>query len=153
MKIKIFPTIPHLLASLVLLFSKNGSALACKPSQHFNAQFEVMGDRLSGSEAGRLGAWITDMQRNYPKRPFFLLITYQDEARPDEEIAERRGKWVKDFLIQMGEDPNAIIYGGTTLWKAENVGAYSTAQPTTLGIEFGPGCPNACCDASAPVAH
>ena len=88
-----------------------------------------------------------DMQKTYPNRPFFLLIAYQDEAHPDEAMAARRGQWVKDFLIQMGEDRKAVIYGGTTIWKAEYVGPHSTTRPTTLGIEFGPGCPNGCCTA------
>ena len=143
----ILSSIRHSPKILALSFALNNNAIACQPGQHFNVQFEASSDRLTGSEAGRLGAWVTDMQKTYPNRPFYLLIAYQEEAHPDEEMAERRGQWVKDFLVQMGEDRKAVIYGGTTIWKAENVGPYSTTRPTTLGIEFGPGCPNGCCTA------
>lgn len=87
------------------------------------------------------------MQRKYPNRPFFLLIAYQDEAKPDEALAERKGKWVRDFLIQMGERPDAVVYGGTSIWKAENVGPYSSSRPSTLKVQLTPGCPNDCCGA------
>ncbi len=87
------------------------------------------------------------MQKNYPNRPFYLLIAYQDEKHPDEELGKRKAQWIKDFLVEMGEKQNSVVYGGTSIWKADNVGEYSNVRPSTLYIEFKPGCPNGCCTA------
>lgn len=134
----------------ILLMTASGNTAACQASEQFNVQFEESSDRLTGNEAGRFGSWVMDMQKKYPNRPFFLLISNQDEKHPNEEIAKSRGAWVKSFLIQMGEDPKAIVYGGTSVWRAKDVGPDSSARPTSLSVEFNPGCPNRCCTGTAP---
>lgn len=140
--------IRHSLLILAISLTSVNNSIACSPAEQFNVQFDEGSAQLNGSEAGRLGAWVTEMRQRFSNRPFYLLIAFQDENKPDEDLAERKGKWVKDFLIKFGEDPDAPIYGGTTIWRAENMGGQNTARPSTLSIELAPGCPNPCCRAN-----
>ncbi len=141
---KILPLAPCLLA--FFLFLANGSASACKPGEYFNAQFPEGADRLSGTEAGKLGAWAAKLKQ-YPKHDLFVLVGYVDENNPDESLAERRAKWVKDFLIEMGEEGKRVAYGGAETYKRERIGKYSSIKTSTIAIDFLPGCPNGCCTA------
>ncbi len=143
---KILPLAACLLA--FFLFVVNGSATACKPGEQFDVQFSGTEDTLTGEEAGRFGAWVVDVGKKYPNHSFFMLVANQDEKKPDATLGERRYKWARSFLIQMGENPDRIVYGGTSIWRAKEVGPYSSARPSSLTVEFTPGCPNRCCEAN-----
>ncbi|MDF3887593.1 hypothetical protein ACU4GI_24410 [Cupriavidus basilensis] len=125
-----------------LLFGVNNS-IACNPGEHHYVHFADSSDELSGAEAGKLGSWIVSLKK-YPNHQIFLLVGYVKPAEKSEILAKRRAKWVKDFLVQMGEDSDGVVYGGTTVYSAEKVGN-SGASPSALAIEFVPGCPNPCC--------
>lgn len=102
-------------------------------------------DRLSGAEAGSLGAWVSTLQRDYPNHAMLLLVGYIEKEGDNEDIVKRRAAWVKDFLINMGEDPAGIVWGGTSVYRTENIGSYSSATSSTIAIEFLPACPHECC--------
>lgn len=119
--------------------------MACSPGKQFNARFPSASDQLSGSEAGRLGAWVAQMQRIYPNRAMFLLVGYVEKAGTEEELARRREAWVREFLVRMGEDDKTIVWGGTTVYRPEDVGKYSNITPATIAIDFLPACPHECC--------
>lgn len=137
--------------SLIALALVCGSAiaLACKPGEQFNARFFTEADQLAGAEAGRLGAWVAEMQRSYPKRDLFILVSYVKERGASEAIAKRRADWIKDFLVSMGEEPKTIVYGGATVRLNPTGRDYSGATDSSVAIEFGPGCPNRCCKAKS----
>lgn len=120
-------------------------AFACKPGEQFYARFSAEADQLAGAEAGRLGAWVAEMQRNYAKHDLFILISYVKERGESEAIAGRRADWVKDFLVSMGEESRTIVYGGPTVRLNPTGRDYSGATDSSVAIEFGPGCPNRCC--------
>jgi hypothetical protein len=119
--------------------------MACSPGKQFNVRFPAGMDRLSGAEAGSLGAWVSTLQRDYPNHAMLLLVGYIEEEGENKEIVERRAAWVKNFLIDMGEDPADIVWGGTSVYRAENIGSYSSTTPSTIAIEFLPACPHECC--------
>ena len=137
------------LTLLVLLLAID-RAFACKPEQHFNANFSDTADQLSGTEAGNLATWVKSLQNDYSNHDLFVISSYVKSSSQPEDSAARRTKWLKDFLVAAGEDENSIVSAGTQVYKPENF-FYTKITPSTLIIEFVPGCPNPCCLGANPV--
>ena len=136
--IKTFLTI-----SAFLSFSS--SAFACKPGgTHFYTHFPEWADRLDGDEAARLALWASDMKKTYPNRQLYVLVGFKDVGQQTEDLAQRRAEWMKRFLVGMGEDSKGIVFGGAEKYHSD---PHSGVTPSTLMIEFIPGCPNGCCTA------
>jgi hypothetical protein len=98
---------------------------------------------LEGGEAAKLASWTIEMKK-YPNHQIFVLVGFKEVGQQTEDLAQRRAQWVKSFLMGMGEDGDRIVFGGAEKYHSD---PYSAVTPSTLMIEFGPGCPNGCCDA------
>jgi len=123
-----------------LLFANH--ATACKPNIHFHAQFYSASDQLKHGEAQRLAIWVNELGQ-YTHHEIFVIVGYTDDVQ-NEPLAEKRAKRIKELLVRAGESGEIIHFAGTEKYVAD-YHRHNDVTPSTLIIEFGPGCPNPCC--------
>ena len=132
------------------LISFHSGAFACSPGENFNAHFDGISKQLSAREAGRLAKWLGYL-RKYKNHQSFMISGYVDRDGLTEDLANSRADWIKGFLIGAGEEGSRVIFVGAEPFRVGN-GEYAGITPSTLIIDFLPGCPNGCCTADGEPA-
>ncbi|MBR7979870.1 MULTISPECIES: OmpA family protein [Burkholderia cepacia complex] len=146
MRIFITPLIVFVATSLIL--SANATA-ECQgpqnlPSRQFFVAFPANSHEISGSEATRIGQWVSTMNSRYPIQNWIDIIgsASKNEENP-ERLATKRASATAKLVIDDGLT-NAPLQIKTQIYPASSTTG-STSETREVIVQVSPGCVDNCC--------